>query len=158
LWLIWAFADLGQAERAHELFDMINPIHHANSSDQAERYRVEPYVIAADVYSTPPHNGRGGWTWYTGSASWMYRLGLERLLGITRRADHLELHPSIPKDWQGYQINYRFGRSRYHIRIENQDGSSGKVQEMRMDGTTLPDLRIPLNEDGGTHEIVVRLK
>jgi cellobiose phosphorylase len=158
LWLIWAFADLGQADRAHELFDMINPIHHANASDQLERYRVEPYVIAADVYSTPPHNGRGGWTWYTGSASWMYRLGLERLLGITRHADTLELHPSIPKDWKGYQINYRFGRSLYHIRIENQDGGSGKVQEMRMDGKVLPDLRIPLNEAGGMHEIVVTLK
>jgi cyclic beta-1,2-glucan synthetase len=158
LWLIWAFADLGQADRAHELFDLINPVRHANAPYQLDRYRVEPYVIAADVYSTPPHNGRGGWTWYTGSASWMYRLGIERLLGITRKADHLEIHPCIPKDWKGYQINYRFGKSLYHIRVENPDGGSCNVKEMQMDGKNLPKLSIPLQEDGQTHEIVVTME
>ena len=88
----------------------------------------------------------------------MYRLGLERLLGITRHADYLELHPCIPKDWKGYQINYRFGKSLYHIRIENQDGSSNDIQEIKMNEIPLPDLRIPLQKDGGTHEIVVTLK
>jgi cyclic beta-1,2-glucan synthetase len=158
LWLIWAFADLGQADRAHELFNLINPIHHGEASGQLERYRVEPYVIAADVYSTPPHNGRGGWTWYTGSASWMYRLGVERLLGITRKADQLEIHPCIPKEWKGYQINYRFGTSLYHIRIENQNGSSSDVNQMQMDGKDLPGLSIPLQADGKTHEVTVIMK
>ena len=158
LWLIWAFADLGQADRAHELFKLINPIHHADESAQMDRYRVEPYVIAADVYSTPPHNGRGGWTWYTGSASWMYRLGLEQLLGIRRKASHLEIHPCIPGDWKGYQVNYRFGQSLYHIRIENPNGGNCEVDQIQMDGKNLPEFRIPLQNDGKTHEIVVTMK
>ncbi|MGE5462517.1 MAG: GH36-type glycosyl hydrolase domain-containing protein, partial [Syntrophothermus sp.] len=158
LWAIWAFADLGQADRAHELFQLINPILHANTSQKVEQYRVEPYVISADVYSTPPHNGRGGWTWYTGSASWMYRLGVERLLGITRVADHLEIQPCIPPDWKGYQVNYRFGRSQYHIRIENATGSAAEIRQIQMDGQTLPERRIPLHEDGKNHEIVVTFK
>jgi cyclic beta-1,2-glucan synthetase len=158
LWLIWAFADLGQTDRAYGLFNLINPIHHAAAYRQLEQYRVEPYVVAADVYSTPPHNGRGGWTWYTGSASWMYRLGLERLLGIVRKADHLEIHPCIPKDWKGYQVNYRFGKTLYHIRIENSHGGSSEVKQMMMDGKNLPGLRIPLQADARTHEVVVTLK
>jgi cellobiose phosphorylase len=158
LWLIWAFADLGQAEHAHELFNLINPIHHAEASTQLERYRVEPYVVSADVYSTPPHNGRGGWTWYTGSASWMYRLGLERLLGIFRKADRLEIHPCIPKDWKGYQVNYRFENALYHIRIENPDGGGFEVRRISIDGQDLPEPNIPLQDDGRTHEVVVTLK
>jgi cellobiose phosphorylase len=114
-------------------------------------------VISADVYSTPPHNGRGGWTWYTGSASWMYRLGVERLLGIQRVADHLEIRPSIPASWNGYQVNYRFGRSMYHIRMETANGKGSEVERMQMDGRQLSDLTIPLQDDGNTHEIVVTL-
>jgi cellobiose phosphorylase len=158
LWAIWAFAELGQADRAHELFRMINPVLHVETRDEANKYRVEPFVIAADVYSTPPHAGRGGWTWYTGSASWMYRLGTERLLGICRFADHLEIRPSIPKDWSGYQINYRLGKSMYHIRVENRNGASDDVNEINMDGIKLPDLKIPLRDDGQVHEIVVMMK
>ena len=158
LWAIWAFADLGQGDRAHELFQMINPIHHGNASGKTDRYRVEPYVIAADVYSTPPHNGRGGWTWYTGSASWMYRLGIERLLGITRSADDLELHPCIPGSWKGYQINYRYGESLYHIHIENSNGAASEVKQLRMDGNELADHKIHLQDDGKTHEISVIMK
>jgi cyclic beta-1,2-glucan glucanotransferase len=158
LWLIWAFAELGQADRAYELFDLVNPIHHGEAPGQSEKYRVEPYVIAADVYSTPPHNGRGGWTWYTGSASWMYRLGLERLLGLTRKGDHLEIHPCIPQDWKGYQINYRYGTSHYHIRVENADGGSCDVKQMEMDGRILRERSIPLQDDGRTHEIVVAMQ
>ncbi len=158
LWLTWAFADLGQAERAHQLFHLINPIHHADTSNQLDQYRVEPYVVAADVYSTPPHNGRGGWTWYTGSASWMYRLGLERLLGIVRSAGHLEIQPYIPQDWKRYQVTYRFGKTRYHILIQNPDGSSSEVKQLVMDGRQLSEPRIALQDDGTTHEIVVTMK
>jgi cyclic beta-1,2-glucan synthetase len=115
-------------------------------------------VIAADVYSTPPHNGRGGWTWYTGSASWMYRLGVERLLGITRFADHLEIHPCIPGRWKGYQINYRFGKTIYHIRVENPQGESDEVGQITVNGEKTSDLKIPLQADGKTHEVVVTMK
>ena len=158
MWAIWAFADLGQGDRAHELFGLINPILHAESLEEASRYRVEPFVIAADVYSTAPHAGRGGWTWYTGSASWMYRLGMERLLGIRRFAEHLEIQPCIPRDWKGYQINYRCGKAMYHLRVENPDGANCEVNEIEMDGKKLPDLKIPVRDDGQVHEIVVRLK
>ena len=158
LWAIWAFADLGDGERAHQLFDLINPIQHADSSHKASRYRVEPYVIAADVYSTPPHNGRGGWTWYTGSASWMYRLGVERLLGITRQADCLEIKPCLPASWKGYQINYRFGKTLYHIRVENPRGESHEVSQLQIDGEQASELRIPLQDDGKTHEVIVTMK
>ncbi len=158
IWAVWAFVDLRQAERAHELFNMINPILHVETREEANRYRVEPFVIAADVYSTPPHHGRGGWTWYTGSASWMYRLGVERLLGIRRFAQHLEIHPCVPREWKGYQLNYRFGKSMYHIRVENLNGANEAVQEVKMDGKKLADLKIPLRDDGSVHEIVVTLK
>ena len=131
---------------------------HADNLENAVRFRVEPFVIAADVYSTPPHNGRGGWTWYTGSASWMYRLGIERLLGIRRSAQHLEIQPCIPSDWKGYQINYRVGKSMYHIRVENPNGANCDVNEIEMDGKKLPDLKIPLRDDGKLHEIVVVMK
>jgi cyclic beta-1,2-glucan synthetase len=158
LWVIWAFAELGQGNRAHELFDLINPIRHTDTLDQAEQYRVEPYVIAADVYSTPPHNGRGGWTWYTGSASWMYRLGIERLLGINRIGDRLEIRPCIPSDWKEYQINYCFGSTMYHIRVENPNGGNCEVGQITINGEILSGLAIPLQHDGKAHEIVVTLK
>ncbi|HSJ88151.1 MAG TPA: glucoamylase family protein [Anaerolineales bacterium] len=158
LWAIWAFAELGQADRAHELFDLINPIHHADAGDQVEQYRVEPYVVAADVYSTPPHNGRGGWTWYTGSASWMYRLGMERLLGITRFADHLEIHPRIPSTWKEYQINYCYGNTLYHIRVVNPNGGTSEVSQIEINGKRLAGFEIPLGDDGRAHEVVVTMQ
>lgn len=158
LWAIWAFAELGQAERAHELFELINPINHSDILAKAIRYRVEPYVIVADVYSTSPHNGRGGWTWYTGSASWMYRLGVERLLGIDLFGDHLEINPCIPKDWKTYQINYRFGKSMYHVRVENPNGETCEVASIELDGRKISNGQIPLQDDGKVHEIVVKMK
>ena len=119
-----------------------------------ERYRVEPYVVAADVYSVTPYVGRGGWTWYTGSASWMYRLGTERILGLQRRGGHLFVDPRVPADWREFQINYRFGRSLYHILVKQRDGRAEKKQ-IKMDGKALDDGLIPLTDDGQTHEVVV---
>ncbi|HSL42234.1 MAG TPA: glucoamylase family protein [Anaerolineales bacterium] len=155
LWTIWAFAQMGQDDRAVELFRLINPIHHSDSLEDAERYKVEPYVIAADVYSIKPYDGRGGWTWYTGSASWMYRLGTEMLLGIQRTGDSLKIEPHVPTDWPEYQINYRLGKTMYHIRVqrENRDGKGRVI----MDGKALADGTIPLSDDGQTHEILVTL-
>jgi cyclic beta-1,2-glucan synthetase len=157
LWAIWAFAQLGQDDRAVELFRLINPIYHADTLEKANRYRVEPYVIAADVYSFPPYVGRGGWTWYTGSASWMYRLGIEMLLGLQRMGENLQVKPHIPKNWPEVQINYRFGKTLYHIRVINQPDTDAKdrKQKTTMDGRALTDGVIPLSDDGQTHEIVV---
>ncbi|MGB8982756.1 MAG: glucoamylase family protein [Anaerolineales bacterium] len=152
LWAIWAFAELGQDDRAMELFRLINPIHHADTPEKVQRYRVEPYVIAADVYSSAPYVGRGGWTWYTGSASWMYRLGIEALLGLQRTGDELQVKPHIPKDWKEYQIDYRFGKTVYHIRVR---AGKSKKEKVSMDGKTLADGVIHLSDDGEMHEVDV---
>jgi cellobiose phosphorylase len=155
LWAIWAFAQMGEGTRAAELFRLINPIYHADTPEKAERYRVEPYVIAADVYSIAPYVGRGGWTWYTGSASWMYRLGTEMILGLQRTGDSLKINPSIPKDWTHYQIHYRFGESLYHILVKQQNNGKSDPNKITMDGKALKDGLIPLKDDGQTHEVVV---
>ena len=155
LWAIWAFAQMGEGARAAELFRLINPIYHADTPEKAERYRVEPYVIAADVYSIAPYVGRGGWTWYTGSASWMYRLGTEMILGLQRTGDSLKINPSIPKDWTHYQIHYRFGESLYHILVRQQNNGKSEPNKITMDGKVLKDGLIPLKDDGQTHEVVV---
>jgi cyclic beta-1,2-glucan synthetase len=155
LWAIWAFAQLGQDERAGELFRLINPIYHSDAPEKTERYRVEPYVIAADVYSVAPYAGRGGWTWYTGSASWMYRLGSEMILGLQRVGDSLKVEPHIPESWTEYQINYRFGKAMYHIRVQREN--KDEARSIIMDGKVLTNGLIPLAEDEQTHEIVVIL-
>jgi cyclic beta-1,2-glucan synthetase len=155
LWAIWAFAQLGQDDRAVDLFHRINPIYHADTQEKVNRYRVEPYVIAADVYSVAPYVGRGGWTWYTGSASWMYRLGIEMLLGLQRTGAQLQIDPHIPKDWPEYQINYRFGKTLYHIRVINQSDAKDEKGKVTMDGKAMKDGVIPLSEDGQTHEVIV---
>jgi len=157
LWAIWAFAQLNQNERAMDLFRLINPIYHTDTPEKVNRYRVEPYVIAADVYSVAPYIGRGGWTWYSGSASWMYRLGIEMLLGLQRAGGYLKIDPHIPKDWHEYQINYRFGKTLYHILVKNQsDKKRGKAQ-VTMDGKILTDGNIHLLDNQETHEILVTI-
>ena len=117
IWSIFAHAKLGQADRAMQLFSMINPINHSRTPEEAARYRVEPYVIAADVYSVAPHVGRGGWTWYTGSAGWMHRAGLEAILGITREGGKLRVKPCIPAEWPGFEAAIQIGSARYEIKV-----------------------------------------
>ena len=141
-----------------ELFRLINPIYHTDTPEKVNRYLVEPYVIAADVYSVAPYNGRGGWTWYTGSASWMYRLGIEMLLGLQRTGEQLRIKPHIPKDWPEYQINYRFGKTLYHIRVKNQSDKKDGEDKVTMDGKVLSDGVIPLLDDGQVHEVVINLR
>jgi cyclic beta-1,2-glucan synthetase len=155
LWAIWAFAQLGQNDRAAELFRLINPIYHADTPEKINRYRVEPYVVAADIYSVAPYIGRGGWTWYTGSASWMYRLGTEMILGLQRVGDKLHINPCIPKDWPEYEITYRVGKSLYQICVKNQPDEKSGTKQITMDGKVLSDGFIPLSEDGKTHEILI---
>jgi cyclic beta-1,2-glucan synthetase len=157
IWSAWAFAALGQGERAAELFDMLNPANHADTADKAARYMVEPYVIAADIYSMPPHTGSGGWTWYTGSSGWMYRLGIEAILGIKKMGATLEIKPCIPRNWPGFKVNYRFGSTRYKISVENPLGLKTTIPPVRLllDGNPLPGSLLPLLDDGRPHEVRV---
>jgi len=154
-WLVLATALLGQGQRAVELFDLLNPIRHADSPEQAALYRVEPYVVAADVYGAPPHSGRGGWTWYTGSASWLYRVGLEAILGFRLKAARLEIDPCVPPGWPGYEITYRHGSATYHIVVENTGGSGRGVHSLRLDGQAVLTGAIDLANDGQRHEVHV---
>ncbi len=119
------------------------------------RYRVEPYVIAADIYSAASHAGRGGWTWYTGSAAWMYRLGIEAILGLTRLGDLLQIDPCIPGNWPGFRLTYRFGRTPYLVHVENPQGVHRGVRQILLDGIPLTGQRIPLIDDGNQHEVRV---
>jgi cyclic beta-1,2-glucan synthetase len=153
IWAAWAFARLGQGEHAMELFDMLNPINHSNTPEKAAHYQVEPYVIAADIYSVPPHTGKGGWTWYTGSSGWMYRLGIEAILGISRVGSALIINPCIPHTWPGFKANYRFGSTHYKINVENSQAVNPGVQQIRLDGVLLNVSLIPLVDDGQPHEI-----
>jgi cyclic beta-1,2-glucan synthetase len=157
LWTVWALVQLGQGDRVESLFRLLNPIYHSDTPEKASCYRVEPYVVAADVYSMPPHTGRGGWTWYTGSAGWMYRLVLEAILGIRRLGNVLRIDPCIPKHWPSFEVHYRNGKTVYHIRGENPDGLNRGVKQVSLDGKTLPDGEIPLVEDDREHEVHVHM-
>jgi cyclic beta-1,2-glucan synthetase len=153
IWSAWAFAKLGQGDRAEELFRMMNPIYHTDSAEKVERYKVEPYVMVADIYSVSPHTGRGGWTWYTGSAAWMYRLGMEAILGISKMGTSLAIHPCIPHHWPGFRADYRFGNTHYKINVENPNGVNQGVTHVTLDGIPLSDHLIHLVDDDGTHEV-----
>jgi len=157
IWTAWAFAKLGQGDRAGELFRMLNPITHADTPEKAARYKVEPYVIAADIYSVPPHTGRGGWTWYTGSSAWMYLLGIEAILGISRVGNALNINPCIPRDWLGFKVDYRFGNTHYKISVENPHNVNRGVWQVLLDGVPLSDGLIPLVDDGLLHKVRVVL-
>jgi cyclic beta-1,2-glucan synthetase len=138
-----------------ELFHMLNPINRTRTPADVERYRVEPYVVVADVYTHPAHIGRGGWTWYTGSAAWMYRAGLETILGLTRHGRTFAIAPCIPAAWDGFVIRWRHGRSRYEITVENPGRRNSGVAEARLDGTRVDPRRIPLVDDGAVHLVRV---
>jgi cyclic beta-1,2-glucan synthetase len=154
-WTVWAFTKLGDGDRAWKLFDLMNPIKHSDNAEKIERYKVEPFVIAADVYSQPPYIGRGGWTWYTGSGGWMYRLGLEAILGFHREGHLLKIEPCIPKEWPGYKIQYQFGESQYTIQVENPEGVNQGVVQILMDGMPSTEKAIKLNDDGINHQITI---
>jgi cyclic beta-1,2-glucan synthetase len=160
LWVVLAYVMRGDGDEAHSLLDLINPISHSLKRSAAEHYVVEPYVVAADVYAAEPHTGRGGWTWYTGSASWYYRIALGSLLGIRVEAARdggrqLVLDPCIPKRWPGFSATYRHGDATYAIRVDNPRGANQGVARVTLDGVPIPDLAVPLDEDGRTHEVVV---
>jgi cyclic beta-1,2-glucan synthetase len=157
LWTIWAFAAVGDGDEAEALFRLINPIYRSSTGKEVADYKVEPYVISADVYGAPPHAGRGGWTWYTGSASWMYRVGVEAILGLRRMGDRLRIEPCIPRHWQSYRLSIRYGSARYSVHVANPDGVSTGVKEVQVDGKTVDDGVIALIDDRHTHEVSVRM-
>ncbi|MFZ5720147.1 MAG: GH36-type glycosyl hydrolase domain-containing protein [Pseudomonadota bacterium] len=158
-WSVMAFAALGEGDKAAALFWMLNPINHARTRTDAHRYKGEPYVVAADVYASPSHVGRSGWTWYTGSAGWMQRAGLESILGLRLRASVLELDPCIPKDWPKFELSVRRGAGRYDIIVENPDNVSSGVAWAQLDGVAIGDrpLRVGLTDDGRIHTLKVRM-
>ncbi|WP_236611926.1 GH36-type glycosyl hydrolase domain-containing protein [Phenylobacterium zucineum] len=158
-WTVMAFAALGEGDRAASLLSMLNPINHSRTRSEAQRYKVEPYVVAADVYSHPPHVGRGGWTWYTGAAGWIYRAGLESLLGLRRRGEALVLDPCIPRHWPGFKLVYRYGDARYEIEVENPDGVCQGVAEAILDGVPLLErpVCIPLSPAEAVRRLRIRL-
>ncbi len=155
IWAVMAFAQMGDVKRAWELFDLIDPVTHGDSAQAIATYRVEPYVVAADVYAMPPHVGRGGWTWYTGSASWMYRLITESLLGLELRNNKLYFSPCIPSDWSSYMIHYRFRQTHYHITIRILGGLT--VGRVILDGSEQQDHAVPLVDDHAHHHVQVQL-
>ncbi len=159
VWSVIAFAMLGDGDQAAGLFALLNPILHAATRAGMHRYKVEPYVACADVYSTPPHVGRGGWTWYTGTAGWTYRAGLEWLLGFRLRGATLVIDPCVPTTWPGFEIEFRYHGARYHIAVENPHGHSRGVASVELDGvaSTTPLAPIPLVDDGAVHRLRVVL-
>ncbi len=157
LWSVIALARLGLSDWAMELFHMINPINHTRTPEDVERYKVEPYVVAADVYAHPVHVGRGGWSWYTGSAGWMYQAAVQECLGLRRFGRTLSLDPRIPSMWEGFTLTCRHGRASYHISVSNAERRGVGVRSVTIDGVQVPNDAIPFEDDGQTHEIVVEL-
>jgi cyclic beta-1,2-glucan synthetase len=163
-WAVRAFAELGRRDLAASLLEMITPVTHTRNREAADVYKVEPYVVVADIYGEPPHVGRGGWTWYTGSAGWMYRVALESILGITlHQGNELRVKPCIPDEWPRYRVRYRLldRKTVYDIEVENSRASAGAVQSVTVDGTagTVEGgaARFAVSLDGGAHSVKIVL-
>ncbi len=157
VWTILAFAKMGDGDKANQLFHLINPINHTRTWIELSKYKVEPYVTAADIYAVDPHTGRGGWTWYTGSSGWMYRVGIEWLLGLKPTGSHLAIDPCIPKEWNEFRMEYRYKSSQYHIHVKNPNGVSKGVASILLDQKPVVDLRIPLLDDNSQHDVLVTM-
>jgi cellobiose phosphorylase len=157
IWVAMAFAALGDRQRAWRLLTIINPVNHGRSTEEIETYKVEPYVVAADVYAVSPHTGRGGWTWYTGSAAWMYRLIVESLLGLRLEAGRLYFEPCFPPDWEMFKVHYRYLKTTYHITVQ-QTPSAGSETSVAVDGVLRQDRAIPLIDDHQEHLVDVMIQ
>jgi cyclic beta-1,2-glucan synthetase len=155
LWVIQAFAQLGDAERALEVFDLINPIHHSSTPAEAARYQVEPYVVAADVYGVAPHIGRGGWTWYTGSAAWMYRVAIESLLGLRIRGNRLGIQPCVPASWHEFEITYRWKSATYRITVIRPGVNRSSAPTILLDGAPIVGSELVLVDDRQNHHVII---
>jgi len=154
-WVVQAIALLGEGRRAFELFQILNPIEHARDPSAVQRYKLEPYVVAGDVFSQPPLAGRGGWSWYTGSAAWLYRAGLESILGLRRSGDRLTLDPCIPPEWKGFEISYQYRSATYRITVENPRGQERGVATICVDGRPCENGTVSLADDGQSHDVRV---
>ena len=154
-WTAWAYASLGDSERAWHLYDILNPIYQADNEKRATQYRVEPYVSAADIYSQGEKLRRGGWTWYTGSAGWLYRLGIEGLLGLHRENNLLHVDPVIPSRWNGFTLHYRYLETDYRIKVSNPNHVSRNVEKIILDGKLVDGKVIPLSDDGTDHDVEI---
>jgi cellobiose phosphorylase len=157
IWTVMAFAAMGDSERAWELFALINPVTHGATPQAISTYRVEPYVVAADVYAVEPHIGRGGWTWYTGSAGWMYRLITESLLGLQLDVDKLRFAPRPPRHWPSFRIHYRYRETFYHITIQN-TGQGTTIRRLSIDGVDQLEHVVPLVNDNTNHNVEIELE
>jgi cyclic beta-1,2-glucan synthetase len=156
-WTVIALARLGMGDEAMELFHMINPINHMRTPEGTERYRAEPYVMAADVYAHPMHVGRGGWTWYTGSAGWMYRAAIQSLLGLRRNGATMSVNPCIPTQWPHFSMEWTVGRTRYRFTVWNPEHRSERIKSAELDGVSVDARAIPLQDDGARHEVTIVL-
>ena len=156
-WAIIAFTKLGFGDKALEYYRMINPIEHSRTRETALKYKVEPYVIPADIYGAESLAGRGGWTWYTGSSSWYYKAGIENILGLKIKNKILIIEPCIPKDWKEYQIKYRYKNSIYNIKIKNENGKNTGVEKFYLNGKEVEEKEIILNGEGGIYEVEIKM-
>ncbi len=157
VWILMALAKLGSGDEMAELFHMLNPINHTREGGDVERYKAEPYVLAGDVYGRAPHAGRAGWSWYTGSAAWMYRAGIESMLGLRRRGDTFSVNPCIPSSWSGFEIAWSFQTARYTISVTNPEHRCRGVAAATLDGVVTSAAAIPLADDGLDHDVRVVL-
>ncbi len=161
IWAAMAFAALGDRDRAWELASMINPVNHARTPEGVATYKAEPYVVAADVYALAPHTGRGGWSWYTGSAGWMYRLIVESLLGVTLEGNCLRFAPCLPADWTEFRMRYRYRETPYDIAVRQTPTAVGEAIRatiVTVDGVVQTDDRVHLIDDHAAHQVVVELQ
>ena len=155
--MVLAETILGFGDKAIELYKMINPIEHSKTKEGAKKYKVEPYVLPGDVYGAENLAGRGGWTWYTGSSSWYYKVGIENILGIKIEKGYLKVEPCIPKEWKEYSVRYRVKNSIYNIKVKNFNGKNTGVEHFFVDGKEIDDKKIYLDENMGIKEIEVFL-
>jgi cellobiose phosphorylase len=158
IWAAMAYALLGQDGKAWELFSMLNPVRHGATPGEIEVYKVEPYVVAADVYGLPPHQGRGGWSWYTGSAGWMYRLLIETLLGVNLEGSHLRLSPRMPASWNAFKIHYRYRQTTYHISVTRAANDAPESSLLSLDGHGIAGPLLPLNDDRREHSVEWKIR
>jgi cyclic beta-1,2-glucan synthetase len=157
IWSLMAFAQLRDGDRAKALFDFFSPIQHARDPAHVARYKLEPYAVAADIYASPAPAGRGGWSWYTGAAGWLYRAGLEAILGIRTEGEKLAIEPCIPRAWRRFDVEYRHGRTLYRITVTNPFGATSGVSHAEVDHLTIlrPPIRVPLVDDEAEHIVRV---
>jgi len=157
IWAVWALTKLGWGTKALEQFNYLNPITHSQNLEDANLYAVEPYVVAADIYSTPPFKGRGGWTWYTGSSGWLYRLGVEAILGFELCGDHFTIDPCIPEAWEGFKLTYKRKDCTYVVAVDNPDHIEKGVSQITLDGELLKEQHIPILDDQSVHQVTITM-